>query len=118
METARLGRFGFSTTGTNVESVRVPPFPGQASHEYAGYSTNGNPLAGSLPKWSFYSTLDWTQGSFSAVVGNTFRSSMVDIASGANPDNYLAANPVTHHVASYITWDGSVSYNSTKLEGF
>jgi iron complex outermembrane receptor protein len=114
LSTDEIGLFNFATTGTRLLSTKVQPTPGGLWHEFVGYSTNANLFAGSGSKWSLYSTASWKVNSFEYLIGNSFRSSTVDINSGTFPDAFLAQQwakqiPATK-VASYTTWDTALSY--------
>ncbi|SDR90807.1 TonB-dependent receptor [Opitutus sp. GAS368] len=113
-----LGRFTVSTTGTYLQSFLVQRLPTDPVYEYAGYSTNGQTMSGTFPKYSFYSTLEWKQGDWAAQLGSTHVSSMTDILSGQIPDLYLAnpATPPATKVAAYTTFDLQGSFTFGKGE--
>jgi iron complex outermembrane receptor protein len=108
-----FGRINLNSTGTRLLSTQVEATPGAPFYEYVGYSTNGSLFAGSAAKWSFYNTAVWDVQHFEYLIGNSFRSSMIDISSGAVPSVWLYAHPATH-VPSYTTWDTSLSYTIEK----
>jgi iron complex outermembrane receptor protein len=107
-----FGRFTVSTTGTYLKSFLVQRLPTDPIYEYAGYSTNGQTMSGTFPKYSFYSTLEWKQGNWAALLGSSHISSMTDILSGQIPALYLAnaATPPVTEVAAYTTFDLQASY--------
>ena len=114
LPTAQFGRFTFSSAGNYLISSKVSPIPDSPFHQFAGYSTNANLLAGSAAKWSFYSSVDWKLHQYELQVGNSYRSSMTDISSGIFSDVWLATNPPTT-VSYYTTWDLQASYTVSKV---
>ena len=116
--TTDYGRFTVSTTGTYLQSFLVQRLPTDPTYEYAGYSTNGQTMSGTFPKYSFYSTLEWQKGNWAAQLGSAHMSSMTDILSGQIPDLYLAntATPPATKVAAYTTLDAQFSYTVGKAE--
>jgi iron complex outermembrane receptor protein len=113
-----FGRFTVSTTGTFLKSFLVQRLPTDAIYEYAGYSTNGQTMSGTFPKYSFYSTLEWKEGNWGAQLGSSHISAMTDILSGQIPAVYLAnaASPPATQVAAYTTFDLQGSYTFGKRE--
>jgi iron complex outermembrane receptor protein len=113
-----FGRFTVATTGTYLKSFLVQRLPTDSIYEYAGYATNGQTMSGTFPKYSFYSTLEWKQGNWAALVGSSYISSMTDILSGQIPAVYLAnpATPSVTEVASYSTFDLQGSYTFGKKD--
>ncbi len=111
-----FGRFTVSTTGTYLKSFLVQRLPTDPVYEYAGYATNGQTMAGTFPKYSFYSTLEWKQGNWTAQLGSSHVSSVTDILSGQIPALYLAnpATPPVTKVAAYTTYDLQGSYTFGK----
>jgi iron complex outermembrane receptor protein len=107
-----VGRFTVATTGTYLKSFQVQRLPSDLIYEYAGYSTNGQTMSGTFPKYSFYNSIDWKHGNWSAVAGNALVSSTTDILSGQIPALYLAnpATPPATKVGSYATFDAQVAY--------
>ena len=113
-----FGRFTVSTTGTYLKSFLVQRLPTDLIYEYAGYSTNGQTMAGTFPKYSFFSTLEWRQGNWAAQLGSSHISSVTDILSGQIPAVYLAnpATPPVTKVAAYTTYDLQGSYTFGKTD--
>ena len=111
-----FGQFTVSTTGTYLKSFLVQRLPTDLIYEYAGYSTNGQTMSGTFPKYSFYSTLEWKQGNWAAQLGSSHVSSTTDILSGQIPALYLAnpATPPVTQVAAYTTYDLQGSYTFGK----
>jgi iron complex outermembrane receptor protein len=113
-----FGRFTVATTGTYLKSFLVQRLPTNPIFEYAGYATNGQTMAGTFPKYSFYSTLEWRQGNWAAQLGSSYVSATTDILSGQIPALYLAnpATPPVSKVAAYTTYDLQGSYTFGKSD--
>ena len=83
---------------------------GQAFYNYAGFATNGGTgVQGTIPKYSFYTTLDWQYGNWDVNLGNTYMSAVTDIG----PGGLVYATSKTLKplsVSSYTTWDLRVGY--------
>ncbi|MDB6126393.1 MAG: hypothetical protein JWM35_289 [Verrucomicrobia bacterium] len=111
-----VGQFTLSLSGTYLKSFLVQRLPSDPIYEYAGYSTNGQTMSGTFPKYSVYSSVEWKRASWSALAGVSYISSMTDILSGQIPDLYLAnaSSPPATSVGSYATFDGQVSYTLGK----
>ena len=114
-----FGRFTISTTGTYLKSFLVQRLPTDPIYEYAGYSTNGQTMSGTFPRYSFYTTLEWRLGAWAAQLGCTHVSAMTDILSGQIPDLYLAnpSTPPATQVPAYTTYDLQGSYTFGKADG-
>jgi iron complex outermembrane recepter protein len=110
--TQRAGTFTVATNGTIFNSFKFNPgFAGQPTVQDAGFANNASVFGGTLPKYRFYSTLDWTYRSFDVTVGNTYVSSLNDTGGSG----ILAPIPVS----SYVTFDTRVAYDwhgSSKLQ--
>lgn len=115
LPTENYGTFALSSTGTILKSYLFQALPGQKYYQYAGYATNGGTgVQGTLPKYRFYSSIDWTQGKWNATLGNNYISSVTDIgAGGIVYENSKTLKPLP--VSSYMTWDMRVSYTGENL---
>jgi iron complex outermembrane receptor protein len=111
-----FGQVTISSTGTRLLSTDVQAVPGAPFYEFVGYSTNASLFAGSAAKWSAYTTVIWKRDHFEYLVGNSFRSSMIDISSGTAPAVWLSKHAATD-VPSYTAWDTSMSYVIEKADG-
>jgi iron complex outermembrane receptor protein len=100
--TGTLGSFELATSGAIFDSFEFLALPGQAWIQYAGKATNAGVFGGTLPKYRFYSTVDWTYGDFHVTLGNTFTSAVDD----TGPNGISAPLPVS----SYITFDARAAY--------
>ena len=103
IETDRDGTFTISSTGANFRSFQFIGIPGQPAQEFAGFATNAGVFGGTLPKYRFYSTVDWAYQNWDLTVGNTYVSGVTDIGpNGTSP-------PVP--VDSYVTFDMRLGYD-------
>ena len=101
--TDRYGIFTVSSTGANFRSFQFIGIPGQPAQEFAGFATNAGVFGGTLPKYRFFSSVDWTYQNWDLTLGNTYVSSVKDIGpNGTSP-------PV--HVDSYVTFDTRLGYD-------
>lgn len=100
----RVGTWTLSTNGAIFRSFKFQGLAGQSFIEYAGNSNNTGVFGGTLPKYRFFSTLDWTYRNLDITVNNTYVSGTND--TGANG----TTTPVIP-VASYLSWDVRVAYD-------
>lgn len=107
--TRTLGTFTIGTVGTYLKSQQISLTAGAPYYELSGYQTNSFTGSGTFPKYSFYTSIDWDQGPWSASVGNRYASSTIDINTNTLPAVYLATNPATK-VNYYTSWDLQVGY--------
>jgi iron complex outermembrane recepter protein len=110
LPTDKLGNFTFSTTGAMFLHYKFQALPDQPFFEYAGYATNGGTgVQGTLPKYRFYSTVDWQYQNWDVTLGNTYISSVTDIGPGGIVfATSSTLKPV--HVSSYVAWDLRTAY--------
>jgi iron complex outermembrane receptor protein len=101
--TTRVGTFGLSTTGSIFNSFSFQGLPGQAFIQYAGHATNAGVFGGTLPRYHFYSTLDWERNGLEVDIANTYLSAVTDTGINGN----LAPVPVSR----YFSWDARVAYD-------
>ena len=97
------------TTGTTFLHYQFKALPGQKYYEYVRTVTNGGTgVQGTLPRYHFYSTVDWKYEKYDVTLGNTFISSVDDQGPGGivYEQRKLKAVPV----ASYLTWDLRAAY--------
>ena len=102
--TDRFGTFKLSTAGAIFNKFNFQGLPGTPFIEYAGHSNNSGVFGGTLPKYRFYSALDWTRQDWEITLGNTYVSSTTD--TGVNGTSTPAI-----HVSSYTAWDIRVGYD-------
>jgi iron complex outermembrane recepter protein len=106
--TERLGTFTVGTSGSIFDSFNFQGLPGQAYIQYAGHATNAGVFGGTLPKYHFYTTLDWAYGDFDFAVANTYLSAVTD----TGPNGNLAPLPVSR----YSAWDLRAAYSWQKFK--
>jgi iron complex outermembrane recepter protein len=106
--TERAGIFTFGTNGSVFDSFNFQGLPGQAYIQYAGHATNAGVFGGTLPKYHFYTTLDWTYQEFDFEVANTYLSAVTDTGTNGN----LAPLPVSR----YSTFDLRGAYSWGKYK--
>ena len=112
--TEAMGTWTIGTTGTFLKSYQYQTLPNQPFYEFAGYSTNGQTVAGSMPRYSFYSTIDWKYRNWETTLGNSYSSTMTDVAS-TPPAVYLATHPSVR-IDRYFSWDLQESYTFSKAD--
>ena len=102
--TERIGTFALGTSGTILDSFKFNPgILGQPTIQNAGTANTESVFGGTLPKYRFYSTLDWKLSDLELTLANTYVSSVNDIgASGL-------LTPI--HVSSYTTFDARAAYS-------
>ncbi len=105
-----FGKFKAGTTGTFFIDYQFQALPSQRYYEYAGHVTNGGTGAqGAVPGMRWYTTLDWSSGPWSAMIGNTYIDALTDIGPGGV--TFASSATLTRRpVASYSTWDLAGSY--------
>ena len=97
----RYGTFALSTTGAIFKSFNFQDLPGHPFIEYAGATNNAGAsggFGGTLPKYRFFTTLDWTYENAEITLNNTYVSSTDD--TGVN-----GTSTPTIPVSSYTAWD-------------
>jgi outer membrane receptor protein involved in Fe transport len=103
----RFGTFNVGTNGMVFKSFNFQDAPGHPYIQYAGASNNagatGN-FGGTLPKYRFFTTLDWMQGGFDVTLSNTYAAATQDTGVNGN-------STPTIPVRSYISWDARVAYD-------
>ncbi len=105
--TERDGTFTLSTVGAIFTDFNFQALPGTAYIQYAGTTNNAGGsggFGGTLPKYRFFTTLDWTYHDVDLTVSNTYVSSTVD--TGVN-----GTSMPTIPVSSYVTWDARAAYD-------
>jgi iron complex outermembrane receptor protein len=107
--TAHAGTFELGTTGSVFDSFTFLdlPLPGHTFIQYAGNATNAGVFGGTLPKWHFYTTLEWSSNDLHLEVANSYLSAVTD--TGAN--GVSAPLPVSR----YSAFDLRAAYDWGKL---
>jgi iron complex outermembrane recepter protein len=110
LPTDKMGTFEFGTAAAIFLHYKFQALSDQPFYEYAGFATNGGTgVQGTLPKYRFYSTINWKYQNWDATLANTYISSVKDIG----PGGIVFANSTTLKaipVSSYTTWDVRVAY--------
>ncbi|HWV44982.1 MAG TPA: TonB-dependent receptor, partial [Nitrospira sp.] len=74
----KYGSWELSSKGTIFNSFKFQRRPGDAFQQYAGAASNIGVFAGTLPRYRFYSTLDWSLQNLDITLANTYVSSVQD----------------------------------------
>jgi iron complex outermembrane recepter protein len=106
--TEHLGDFDIGTTGSIFDSFKFQGLPGQPFIQYAGHVTNAGVFGGTLPKYHFYTTLEWSYRDLDIGVANSYLSAVTDTGINGN----LAPLPVSR----YSSWDVRAAYDWHKLK--
>jgi iron complex outermembrane recepter protein len=102
-ESAVAGNFRLTTVAailTEYDFIAVTGVPGI---ELAGHSTSSSQFAGTLPKYSIRSSLDWNLGKLGLTLGNTFVSKTTDTGPAGNATPEIP-------VRQYVAWDARLGY--------
>lgn len=97
------GTWTLSSNGAVFQSFKFQDIPGDPVIQYAGNANNNGVFGGTLPKYRFYSTVDWAFHNLDVSLSNTYISSVEDTGQNGN----LAGIPV----ASYSAWDLRGAYD-------
>jgi iron complex outermembrane recepter protein len=97
------GTWTLSTNGAVFQSFKFQDIPGDPFIQYAGNTNNNGVFGGTLPKYRFYSTVDWAFHGLDVTLANTHISSVEDTGQNGN----LAGIPVS----SYSAWDVRGAYD-------
>lgn len=101
--TDQFGVFNLGTTGTIFNSFDSQGLPGQAFIQYAGHATNAGVFGGTLPRYHFYTTVEWAYRDLDLSIANTYLSAVTD--TGVN--GVSAPLPVSR----YFSWDARAAYD-------
>jgi iron complex outermembrane recepter protein len=107
VQTERRGTFTISSAGAVFTDFNFQDLPGDAYIQYAGTTNNAGAsggFGGTLPKYRFFTTLDWVYHDLDLTLSNTYVSSTVD--TGVN-----GTSTPTIPVASYYTFDARAAYD-------
>lgn len=102
------GTWTVSSNGAVFDSFKFSDGLGDAPIQYAGNASNLGVFAGTLPKYRFYSTIDWAFRGVDITVANTYVSSVQDMG----PDGTLGGGKLSPiAVSSYSAWDLRAAYD-------
>jgi iron complex outermembrane recepter protein len=91
------GTWTLSSNGAVFQSFKFQDIPRDPFIQYAGNTNNNGVFGGTLPKYRFYSSLDWAFRGLDIMLANTYVSAVQDTGQNGN----LAGIPVS----SYSAWD-------------
>ncbi|MFI4884222.1 MAG: TonB-dependent receptor plug domain-containing protein [Steroidobacterales bacterium] len=95
---SRYGTWTLSTNAMAFDSYKFSDGLGDKPIQYAGNASNLGVFAGTLPKYRFYSTLDWSYQRLDITLANTYISSVNDAGAGGT-------GPVLVRVPHYSSFD-------------
>ena len=93
----RYGTYTLTSNGAVFNSFKFSDGLGDAPIQYAGNASNLGVFAGTLPKYRFYSTLNWSFHRLAVTLANTYVSSVEDTG--------LTGTLPGLPVSSYSAWD-------------
>jgi iron complex outermembrane receptor protein len=105
---ASLGKFDAGTNVTFYDSYLFQQVPFENYYQYAGTASSN--LNGTIPRFRFYTTLNWQNNGWEAELNNTAIPTVRDVGSGGSE----ASKPA--HVSSYLQWDASLAYHLSELK--
>ena len=100
---SRYGTWTLSTNAMAFDSYRFSDGLGDPAIQYAGNASNLGVFAGTLPKYRFYTTLDWSYQNLDITLANTYITSITDAGAGGT-------GPVLVQVPHYSAFDLHGSY--------
>lgn len=100
----RYGTWTVSSNGMVFDSFKFQRRPTDPFVQYAGNASNIGVFAGTLPKYRFYTTLDWSYRNLEIALANTFVSSVNDAGPVGTSSPLI---PVSH----YSAWDLHGAYS-------
>ena len=110
--------FAFQALPANACGANTPPALAISCQplQYAGNVTNSGVFGGTLPKYHFYTSFDWTYRDLTVGVANTYLSSVTDTGPNGNFTTFTG-NPATspQHVSGYTSWDVRAAYDYHKV---
>ena len=104
VDAGSAGTFDVATTGTLFNSFLFNPgIAGLPSVQGAGSTNNASVFGGTLPRYRFYTTIDWVFHGVDYTLGNTYASAVND----RGGSGILAPIPVSR----YFSWDLRAAYD-------
>jgi len=91
----QVGTWTVSTNAMAFDSFKFQRRQGDPYQQYAGNASNIGVFAGTLPKYRFYTTVDWTYRNLDIALANTYISAVTDAGAAGNGP----LNPVPHYSA-------------------
>jgi outer membrane receptor for ferrienterochelin and colicin len=105
--TEAAGTFTVSSNGAIFTDFNFQDVPGHPFIQYAGTTNNAGGsggFGGTLPKYRFFTMLNWAYRNVDATLSNTYVSSTQDTGL-----NGTSTPPIP--VSSYMTWDARLAYD-------
>jgi iron complex outermembrane receptor protein len=97
-----IGQFSLGLNGTYVRTFKLQFGPGDV------FSLAGNNDNFAIPRWRHYASLNWSQGPWSATLGQTFQSGYDEVDQRlCDPEGQ---NCGRRRVGTYSVWDLQVQY--------
>lgn len=101
----RYGTWTLATNAMSFDSYKFSDGVGDPAIQYAGNASNVGVFAGTLPKYRFYSTIDWAYRNLDITLANTYISSVTDAEQGGTGPIFT---PVPHYssfdIRGAYTW--------------
>jgi iron complex outermembrane receptor protein len=91
---SRYGTWTLSTSAMAFDSYKFSDGLGDPSIQYAGNASNLGVFAGTLPKYRFYTTVDWSYRNLEITLANTYISAVTDAGAGGTGPVFT---PVPHY---------------------
>jgi iron complex outermembrane receptor protein len=85
----RYGTWTVSTSAMAFDSYEFSDGLGDPSIQYAGNASNLGVFAGTLPKYRFYTTVDWSYRNLDISLANTYISSITDAGAGGTGPHFV-----------------------------
>ncbi len=95
---SQYGTWTLSSNVMSFDSYKFSDGLGDATIQYAGNASNLGVFAGTLPKYRFYSTLEWSYQNLDITLANTYISAVSDAGQGGT-------GPLLVPVAHYSSFD-------------
>jgi iron complex outermembrane recepter protein len=83
------GTWTLSTSAMAFDSYKFSDGLGDPQIQYAGNASNLGVFAGTLPKYRFYTTVDWSYGNLDIALANTYITSITDSGAGGTGPLYV-----------------------------
>lgn len=103
---SQYGTWTLSTNTMAFDSYKFSDGLGDKPIQYAGNASNLGVFAGTLPKYRFYSTLDWSYQSLDIMLANTYIASVNDAgAAGTGPVLVRVPHYSSFDLRGAYTWE-------------
>jgi len=112
--TERHGDFTVSSLLTYLQSYKYQALPFQPFFEFAGVVSNSPQAGGTQPHWRAYTTLEWANGPWEALLANNYIEAVKD--EGAGGFTFANGNVQALTTSSYSTFDARLAYKFGETE--